>query len=110
MEARRKVSAYEPVVKHLEDKVVSPCGSPLLSPLRSMSQRESSSSVGYDDIECTLKSDSPPGKVKSLKEVYESCTFALMIAEPTCYEGACRKAEREKSMQEELASIEKNNT
>ena len=52
------------MLKILEVKVVSPHGSPLPSPSRSVSLRESSSSAGYSDIECTLDSDTPPRKVK----------------------------------------------
>jgi len=56
-----------------------------------VSPRESSISGGYNDIKCTLDTDTPPRKVKFLKEVYESCTFAHMIAKPTCYEDVAEK-------------------
>lgn len=54
--------------------------------------------------------DTPPRKVRSLKEIYELSLFAFMVTEPTCYEEACGKEEWEKSMQEEMTAVEKNHT
>lgn len=54
--------------------------------------------------------ESPPRKTRSLVDIYESCTYALMLAKPTCYEEACEDEKWQNSMKEELNSIEKNNT
>nr|CAD1832706.1 unnamed protein product [Ananas comosus var. bracteatus] len=55
-------------------------------------------------------SETPPLKVKSLKEIYETCKFVLMAAEPVCFEEACDKQEWKNTMHEEIAAIEKNQT
>ncbi|GKV51031.1 hypothetical protein SLEP1_g57708 [Rubroshorea leprosula] len=49
-------------------------------------------------------------KEKPWKQVYDPDTYALLVAEPTCYDEAYGKQEWEKSMKEEIDSIEKNNT
>jgi hypothetical protein len=38
--------------------------------------------------------NTPPQKVRSLREIYESCNFALMDTKPTYYEETYRKEER----------------
>lgn len=47
-----------------------------------------------------LDTEGPPRKIKSLREIYEKCNYALMIAEPICYEKARGKEEWENAMKE----------
>ncbi|GKV09408.1 hypothetical protein SLEP1_g20916 [Rubroshorea leprosula] len=49
-------------------------------------------------------------KEKPWEQVYDLDTYALLVAEPTCYDEAYGKQEWENSMKEEIDSIEKNNT
>ena len=43
------------------------------------------SSRGTSPAKSSLSSETPPRKFKSLSEVYESCSFALYVSDPTCY-------------------------
>ena len=49
-------------------------------------------------------------KVRSLREIYESCDFALALLEPSCFEEANQKEEWRTAMNEEMTAIEKNQT
>ncbi|GKV51302.1 hypothetical protein SLEP1_g57970 [Rubroshorea leprosula] len=51
-----------------------------------------------------------PMKEKPWYQVYDPDSYALLVAEPTCYDEAYGKQEWENSMKEEIGSIEKNNT
>ena len=73
-----------------------------LTPPRSSTQRTS-------DIN-TLADDSPPGKVRSLKNVYESCSFALNVTDPTSNEEAAKQEVWLNAIKEELIAIERNHT
>ena len=50
----------------------------------------------------------PPRKVYSLRDVYDSCTFALMTIEPMSYGEARDKEEWINAMKEEIDVIERN--
>jgi hypothetical protein len=50
----------------------------------------------------------PPCKFRSQSEIYESCTFALMVSELTSYKEAEGKEEWENAMKEEIFAIETN--
>lgn len=85
--------------------------SPPSSPSSSSSSGFSSdSSTSGCSIVPTLDSDSPPLRVRSLADVYESCIFVLLAAEPINFEEAQGSKEWHISMKEWIASIEKNNT
>ena len=58
----------------------------------------------------TLTDASPPGKVRSLKYVYESCSFALNVSDPISYEEATKQEVWLNAMKEELTAIERNRT
>lgn len=49
-------------------------------------------------------------KFRSLEDIYASCSFSLLAAEPTCYEEAAKRSEWQNAMIEEIQSIEKNQT
>lgn len=51
-----------------------------------------------------------PQKVKSLRKIYDSCTVALVVIDPTTYEEASLKQEWREAMQEELTAIKRNQT
>ena len=55
-------------------------------------------------------SQSPPQKVRSLREIYESCSFALYVTEPTFFEEAIENEDWEAAEMEEMAAIEHNHT
>ena len=55
-------------------------------------------------------SDSPPRKFHSLSDIYQSCEFALFASEPQTFEDATKENVWAKAMDEEIASIEKNQT
>lgn len=55
-------------------------------------------------------SDSAPRRYRSLADLYENCDFALMAADPTCFEEAEKEVEWQNAMKEEIKSIEKNAT
>ncbi|XP_039132365.1 uncharacterized mitochondrial protein AtMg00820-like [Dioscorea cayenensis subsp. rotundata] len=53
---------------------------------------------------------SPGGKVRSLKDIYERCTFSLNVTDPSTYEKAVKTEVWREAMREELDAIERNNT
>ncbi|KAH0729493.1 hypothetical protein KY289_000681 [Solanum tuberosum] len=55
-------------------------------------------------------SETPPTKFRSLQDVYASCSFVVLAAEPTCYEEAANQPEWQDAMIEEIQAIEKNQT
>ncbi|CAA0825713.1 cysteine-rich RLK (RECEPTOR-like protein kinase) 8 [Striga hermonthica] len=52
--------------------------------------------------------ESPPRKVQTLREIYETCNFDTM--EPESFEAAVKEKEWVKAMKEEIRMIEKNKT
>uniref|UniRef100_A0A803MLN5 Uncharacterized protein n=1 Tax=Chenopodium quinoa TaxID=63459 RepID=A0A803MLN5_CHEQI len=56
---------------------------PPISPTRSASSTPSSERSSSSD-QSSSSSDTPPRKMKSLSEVYESCSFALLLSEVGC--------------------------
>lgn len=58
----------------------------------------------------TSSSESPPNKFQSLEDIYASCSFSLLAAEPTCYEEPAKRPEWQNAMIELIQSIEKNQT
>ena len=51
--------------------------------------KNTSQGVNFDPLsskELSSHDDSPPRKVRSLRDVYDSCTFALLTTEPLSYE------------------------
>ena len=84
----------------------------LVEDISSTMQQEigaSSSSKEHSPL-CPEDDENAVRKVRSLRDIYDSCTFALLATEPSSYEEACGKKEWEMSMKEEIASIEKNDT
>lgn len=45
-----------------------------------------------------------------MREIYENCSFALYVAEPTCFKEAAEIEEWRNAMKEELQAIEQNQT
>lgn len=54
--------------------------------------------------------DTLPKKFRVLQDIYESCTFALMVSNPINFEEVARKEEWCKAMEDEIMAIEKNDT
>ena len=52
----------------------------------------------------------PPQKVRSLRDIYDSCMFSLMTTEPLSYEEAKIKEEWRNAMKEEIYAIKSNET
>ena len=61
-------------------------------------------------MEKSSSHESAPRKVRSLRSIYESCSFALHVADPTCFEEAVKDEAWQQAMKEELEAIEKNNS
>ena len=84
----------EPVANQEEQSQSS--SSPTRSPASSSSSQESS--------------DSPLRKMRSLREIYESCDVSFFSCEPTNFEEASKQKVWRKAMDEEIATIQKNKT
>lgn len=54
--------------------------------------------------------ETSPRKMRSLKEIYETCSFALNVSDPIFYKEAATMEEWKIAMNEEMASIQKNQT
>ncbi|XP_039137235.1 uncharacterized protein LOC120274764 [Dioscorea cayenensis subsp. rotundata] len=54
--------------------------------------------------------DSPPAKIRTLREIYENCSFVLNVSDPVTYEEAQRIPEWREAMNAELSSINRNHT
>ncbi|KNA06915.1 hypothetical protein SOVF_176490, partial [Spinacia oleracea] len=82
----------------------SPLSSPNSSPPSSPSRgrRSPTNSSQANSPPSSPNSETPPRKFKSLREVYESCSFALYVQEPTCFEEAIDNEEWEIAMMEEM--------
>jgi len=51
-----------------------------------------------------------PSKFRSLEEIYESCSLALLAIEPTCFEDTTKQTEWQNAMLKDMQAIEKNST
>ena len=54
--------------------------------------------------------DSPPRKVRLLRDVYEPCSFALNVSDLVTYEDVVKLKVLQDAMHKELAAIKKNDT
>ncbi|KAK9157521.1 hypothetical protein Scep_004095 [Stephania cephalantha] len=54
--------------------------------------------------------ETPPTRYRSLTDIYASCQFALTVSDPINYGDAAEKEEWRKAMEEEMKTIEKNET
>ena len=54
--------------------------------------------------------ETPPGRVRCLKEIYESSNVAFFACEPQNFEEATKEEVQIKAIDDEIATIEKNNT
>lgn len=50
------------------------------------------------------------GKIRSLADIYESCSFALFVSDPMSFEEAAKQEEWQRAMKNEISAIEKNET
>ena len=78
-------------------------------PTSSMEMSPSSQSSG-ESSSSSSPNNTPTRKVKSLREIYESCNFALMVAEPTSFTEASTMEGWNQAMKEEINAIERNRT
>ena len=70
---------------------------------------ENSPSHTWTNSEATEEQETPL-RYRSLNEIYNTCTFALTIADPLNYNDASKQPLWEETMQEEINSIHKNLT
>ncbi|XP_028062411.1 uncharacterized protein LOC114265776 [Camellia sinensis] len=92
---------------------ISPNKSQEPTPTSSSSSSIASPSSPRRDSPSTLEESSdetPPRKFKSLRDIYESCQFALTVSNPITYGEAAAKEEWQRAMIEELTAIEKTRT
>ena len=52
-------------------------------------------------------SETPPRKVKSLREINDSCNFAMYISDAMCFENVTEDLERQIVMKKEIQAIKK---
>ena len=91
-----------------ESTELSPNTTPLnLTPARSSIERTSENNTLSDD---SFTCDTPPRKVKSLRNIYESCSFALNVSDPISCEEATKPEAWLNAMKEELVTNEKNHS
>lgn len=89
-----------------EDDTAAPTDTGLSTPTNSScSSTESSHCSSFGSSTETL-----PRKFRSLAEIYESCSLALLAADAICYEDAAEQTEWRNAMLEEIQAIEKNST
>ena len=55
-------------------------------------------------------SKTSPRKLRSLREIYDSCDFALYVSDPISYDEAIESQAWQDAIEEEIFSIEKNET
>ena len=60
-----------------------------------------------DVLSSSTGSTSPPRKVRSLVDIYQSCDFVCFASEPACFEDATREKEWHDAMKVEMNAIEK---
>lgn len=58
----------------------------------------------------TSGEESPVKKMRTIKEIYKTYTFALIIADPITFEEAAKTKVWKEAMKEELATIKHNDT
>lgn len=58
----------------------------------------------------STQEDSPPSRVRMLRDIYESCSFALHMSDPSNYDEACQNTVWKKAMDEEFQAIQRNDT
>lgn len=76
-------------------------------PFPNLSQGSNNASVSSSEV--------PSSRVRNLASIYdrldaETCGFALMTAEPDCYEEAVKEEKWKEAMKEEMNAITKNAT
>lgn len=54
--------------------------------------------------------DSPPRRYKALSDIYQSCSFALNVAEPVTYIEAAKSENWRTAMDEEIDAVKRNDT
>lgn len=84
----------------LQDPMQIPGSSTLTNskPATSMSNHSSSSGSSIE---------TPPRKFISLKEIYNSCTIALFVSDPMCFDEAVKEEKWCQEMEEKLFAIQK---
>ena len=82
-------------------------------PMNSLVLASSSPPTSRNSSSSSLEESSdetPPRKVKSLREIYESCQLALFVLDPITFVEATTKEEWKNAMKEEFVVIQKNET
>ena len=86
--------------------------SPPTTPDKATTAGESTGSANETDPDRQELSsnETPPWKVRSLRNIYETCSFALNVADPTSYEEFVKDEVLRKALKWELAATERHNT
>ena len=58
----------------------------------------------------TFSSETPPRKLRTLREIYDSSDLALYVYDPISYDEAVESLECQNAMEEDIFSIKKNET
>ena len=80
------------------------------SPAHNSPHNPNSPSSGSSSSSDASSSDSPPPKFRDLKDIYDSCQFALYVSDPTDYDEAAKNQVWQDAMLKEIEAIEKNLT
>lgn len=81
------------------------------SPIQTDAAEANSSSTQSKSVsEHEVSNGIPSTRYRSLREIYETCSFALSIADPVTYDEATRLQEWQSAMNEEISSIQRNQT
>lgn len=80
------------------------------SPPTPLSSSNHSSSSSSSPSSSSSSDDSAPRKYRTLVDLYANCNFALMAADPTSFDEAKDEVEWQNAMNEEIRSIQKNET
>ncbi|CAH9060191.1 unnamed protein product [Cuscuta europaea] len=101
-------TATDPDQTPVQTPISSPSASTTSSPPTTPLNPHSHTTDGTQDSDSS--SSELPRKVRSLIDIYDSCSFALVVTEPSNYEEAATHTEWTQAMEEEIKAIEKNQT
>ncbi|GKA51089.1 retrovirus-related pol polyprotein from transposon TNT 1-94 [Tanacetum coccineum] len=80
------------------------------SPAHSSPHSPESPSLSSSSSSDASSSDSPPPRFRDLKDVYDSCQFALYVSDPTDYDEVAKNQVWQDAMLKEIEAIKKNLT
>ncbi|XP_039128948.1 uncharacterized mitochondrial protein AtMg00820-like [Dioscorea cayenensis subsp. rotundata] len=74
------------------------------------SSQQLSTLLPCEQIQAAREEKEAPAKYRELREIYNSCSFALLVADPVTYNDAAKDQEWITALNEELEAIRRNET